>query len=394
MLCSNNQSCHIQVQVCRTITTTDFYGLLAVVVSSLALFLRICIAEHVDVASPSQRNAYENAPVAVAPANVGRSFLMRNKTQIGCRDCVSKSRKSIGKVEDTGNHLACIVAENAIVNHHVLAILRKHHVDVQTATSLAYCNLRSKAQVYTIVAAEFAENPLCDNQLFYSRFSLTRKEFYFLLLVVEIAISEVPDLGVSVLNLTATLSNKVHCFLADELVVCKRSRLVVTALVNSWEHSVFALVGNDVVFEFAQSLESVACCIFQLLVSLLQDVFGRRSQWLAVVVVVRAKDVDARNFLERIYESSAVLWNYIQVARTCTDKSEQAGTVNALASGKNLVEVFCAVDDEVQGLEPTVATNIAEVEHLNVVFYNIFNDVSLCELLTRLLQKPFKKVWT
>ena len=79
------------IQIGRTVRRTHFHRLFLCSIIMTWGLQRICQHAHIRFCRPAQRNAYQYRTVAVAPANVGRCFLMRNQTKIGSRIVLPKA---------------------------------------------------------------------------------------------------------------------------------------------------------------------------------------------------------------------------------------------------------------------------------------------------------------
>ena len=194
----------------------------------------------------------------------------------------------------------------------------------------------------------------------------------------------------AVFYLTARLCNILHAAGAELVGLRIGCRLVVAALVLCREH--LFVVADDVVLQFAHCLEFHPRHLGKCCGGLVQRVFGRRLQRIAVLVEVRAEHGNGRNLGKGVYEGGAETWQHIEVARARLDKREQAAAVDTLATGKDGVQIGQVVDDEVQCLQFSVASWIHEVHHVYVVLHHIVDDVGLREVACWLLQFHDKRI--
>ena len=74
------------------------------------------------------------------------------------------------------------------------------------------------------------------------------------------------------------------------------------------------------------------------------------------------------------------------VALAGFDEGEEARTIDALTGGEDVLEVFEAVDHEVQGLQLTVPATIVEVDEFDFVFLALTDDDGASEFCCRLLK--------
>ena len=204
------------------------------------------------------------------------------------------------------------------------------------------------------------------------------EELDLVLLVVLPVEREVAHLRVSVLDLTASLRDVLHALSAEVAALGIGGRLMVATLILGGEHSL--IVADDIVLELAHSLELHACDLLESLGSLMEGMLGRGSQRMAVLVEEGAEHGDRGNLGEGIEEGGAETWQDIEVARPCLYEGEETGAVDALATGEYGVEIVEVVDDEVERLQPSVATRVHEVHHVDVVVDDVADDVVLGKL--------------
>ena len=125
---------------------------------------------------------------------------------------------------------------------------------------------------------------------------------------------------------------------------------------------------------------------------LVQGVFGSHLEGLAVLGVEVAQDVERGNVGKGVDESRAETRHDIEVRAAGLEEGEEAAAVHTLAAGENLVGVFQAVDDEVEGLQPPVVRHVAEVDHLYVELLDDLEDIGLGEFTHRFLKELHQTV--
>ena len=116
-------------------------------------------------------------------------------------------------------------------------------------------------------------------------------------------------------------------------------------------------------------------------VSLVQGVLGRALQGQSVLGEIGAEQSEGGNLCEGVEISRGETGNDVEVARSGLDVGEEAGAVDSLSEREDQVEVLEAADREVEGLEPAVARNVAEVDDADVVGGDEIDYVLLGELV-------------
>ena len=207
-----------------------------------------------------------------------------------------------------------------------------------------------------------------------------RYEELDLVLLVHLAVEgEVADLGVGVLDVAADLGDELHGFGTECLYLGEGGRLVVTALILRGEAAVVVI--DDVELQLAHGLEGVACSLLELLVSLAEGVLGRALQGQSVLGEIGTEQSEGGNLGERIEVGRRETGNDVKVARAGLDVGEEAGTVHSFSEREDQVEVLKAADREVEGLEPAVSCDVAEVYDADSVVGNVLDYVLLGELV-------------
>jgi len=147
----HTEACQQLIEVGRAVGRAHLNSLLdtRVVVGSRLQW--VGSATHVDISSPAQGHTHQHRPVAVAPAHVGRSLLMRYKAEIAGGVLVAKGGDGRCQVYHARNHLTGSLAEHTIGEHLVLAVLHHAHVDMQARAGLARGNLRRKGDITYLI---------------------------------------------------------------------------------------------------------------------------------------------------------------------------------------------------------------------------------------------------
>ena len=252
-------------------------------------------------------------------------------------------------------------------------------VDVHTATSLTDDDLRSEGYLQTHSPAELEEDPLTELEVLCSLLDGDRKELDLVLLVVEVFGAEVPYFTVTVLNLTTAFADETHGLRAEFDLLAEGTHLVVATLVNGFV-AVFLLV-DDVVLEFAHSVELKSTChVTEGLSSTAQDLVWRSRERLPVLVHVGTEERDRGLSSEGIHEGGGELRHDVEVRGASFHQTwEEAGAVHTFPRREDFVEVISILDNEVQHLEVTVSSRVAEVEFVDVVVEDVLGDVGLSE---------------
>ena len=98
---------------------------------ALELFIIVRVGDSYHLAGffrePAKRHTDQSRAVPVSPADVGRSFLVRYKTQVGCWNSVSKSSNACCNVKNAGYCSFCSVANSAVLDHNTLSVLQELH---------------------------------------------------------------------------------------------------------------------------------------------------------------------------------------------------------------------------------------------------------------------------
>ena len=126
-------------------------------------------------------------------------------------------------------------------------------MDMKPGAGLSGGYLRSKSYVVALLLSKSADDPFCYRQLVGSLRSIDRKEFYFVLFVCETVEREISHFGVSVFYSASRGCDERHAASAEITRLYKRSRFMITFLVNGREGS----VGRKyhVILQFTHCLE-------------------------------------------------------------------------------------------------------------------------------------------
>ena len=310
----HSQSRKQEVNIGRTVRTAELYRLLQCHIKVGRRLQRIDIADHlVGSCTPAERHTHKHRTVSVAPADVGRSFLMRNETEIGSRIGVAECCQRRSQAQISGNGFQCIVRQFASVFHHcILSVFHQAGMDMQTASGLAHCYLGSECHIHSILVSQRADNPFCHKQLVGCVFYIGGQELYFVLLVHQVIFCEVAHFRVAVFDQAACFCYVFHGSGTQFRSFVERSGLMITSLVIGKEEAFFR--SHHIVFQLAHDVKVKSCHTLQLVVRLSQCVFRRHFERRTVFGVIAAKDVNGRNLAERIEESRPVSRHHIKVA--------------------------------------------------------------------------------
>ena len=124
----------------------------------------------------------------------------------------------------------------------------------------------------------------------------------------------------------------------------------------------------------------------------MERVFRRRLQRVAILVEVGTEQRHGGYLCKRIDKGRTETGQYIEVARACLDKTEQAGAIDTLATGEDGLQVVEVVDDEVQRLQLTVTTRIHEIHHADVIINNVVDDIGFRKFRRRFLKGGYNEI--
>ena len=180
------------IDVGRTVGIADFHGLLPAGVALRRRFERIGFATHVHIARPSERNAHQHRPIAIAPAHIGGRFLMRHKAEIRSRILVAEGCQGRSQIHQAGNHSTRIVAQfSRIVEHEVLAVARDTHVNMEAGARFSGGDFRCKRHVEPFFVSQIADDPFGNHQLVGGFTHRHRQKFDLVLLVDQTVLREI-----------------------------------------------------------------------------------------------------------------------------------------------------------------------------------------------------------
>ena len=382
-----------QIDVGGAVGGTQFDGLLICEIDIGVFLKRVAMRHHIAAAlAPAEGHTHHGRAVAVAPADVGGSLLMGHQTEIRCRVGVAEGGERTSEVEYASYGLVSHFGEAVVADVHVLAVLDDAGVDVHAAARLADGDFRGEGDGDAVFVTQLAHNPLGDDELVGSVLEGGGQKLNLVLLVHGVADGEVAHLGVTVFDKAATFGYELHSLDAELLELAERLRSVIAALVG---REIFVILGSDdIVFEFAHNLELHAAGGFAKgLAGFGEGVFRSHFEGLAVLGVEVAEEVERGDIGEGVDEGGAETRDDVEVAAARLEEGEEAGSIDTLAGGKNLVGVVEAVDDEVEGLEATVVRHVAELYHLDVELVDDAEHVGLGELTHRFLQELHQTVW-
>ena len=126
------QSRYQLVQIGRTVRRTHFHSLFLCSIIVAGSFQRISQHTHICLCRPSKRNTYQYGTVAITPANICRSFLMRHQTEIRSRIRITESCNGRCKLHHSRNSLTGSFRKYTIFQHLVLTVFHNTHMDMQS----------------------------------------------------------------------------------------------------------------------------------------------------------------------------------------------------------------------------------------------------------------------
>ena len=379
----DGETCHEQIHVGGGVGRAHLDRLLLGSVVRGGRLLGIGLLAEVGLSSPTERNAHEHGAIAVAPAHIRGSLLVRYEAEVARRVHIAERRDGRSELHHACDRALGAVGDLAALEHLVLAVLHQAHVDVQSGAGLADGDLRGKRNVVAVLGAEVADHPLRDRQLVGGIFGGAGEELDLVLLIELAVLREVADLGVAVLDHAAGERDVVHALLAELVELGERSGLVVAALVDGREGG--ALGGDHVVFELAHRLEFKTCRLLERDARLAQRVLGRRLERLAVLVEERAEEAERGQLRERIDERGREARHDVQVGAGGFNVAEERGAVDAFAAGEDLVEIGLVVQNEVEGFQTAIAARVHEIDVADALRLDELLDVGFRECRARFL---------
>ena len=239
---------------------------------------------------------------------------------------------------------------------------------------------------------DFAQHPLGEHHLVGGIQGVHGQEFDLLLDHLATVGHEVTDLRVGVLDRASHGHQVQQGFRAHALPLREGARFVVPALRFDGEQVL--LLGEEVVLEFAEGLQLAARLFLQGALSLAQNLLRRRGQGLTVDVVEAAQDIQGRNMREGVEEGRGQAGHDVQVRGGRLDEGEERRAVDALPQRQHTVQVSLGLDREVQRLQATISSDIAQVEHPDAVVLDIADDVGFRKFLRRLSEGSHEGVGT
>ena len=302
---------------------------------------------------------------------------MRNEAEVRGRVGVAERGNRRCERHHAGDGPACGFRQFAVgIEHHVLAVLHDAHVDMESRTCLAFGDFWSEAGIEAVFVGEVANHPFGQHQLVGCVFHVGGEELDFVLLVDAAVEAEIAHFRVAVFDFAADECDVVHALGAETVEFCERCRFMVAFLVYGRIHlRLFVFGSRHIVFELAHRLVRHAGGFGEGFLGLVQRIFRRTFEALAVFVEERAEETQRGQFGERVDEGRAQARYDVQVAAARLDEGEETGAVHTLSGGEDGVEVLFVRDDEVQRFQPAVCGRIHEVDHADAVVLDECGDV-------------------
>ena len=97
---------------------------------------------------------------------------------------------------------------------------------------------------------------------------------------------------------------------------------------------------------------------------------------------------------EGVEEGRGQAGHDVQVGGGRLDKSEERRAINAFPQRQHTIQMRLGLDREVQRLQATVASDVAQVEHPDAVVLDIADYVSFRKILRRLSEVSNERIWT
>ena len=246
---------------------------------------------------------------------------MGHQAQIGGGHLVAHGGDGRGVFQDAGDGAAGNVADAAVGDHEVAAILHDLEVDVEAGAGLAGGDLGREGDIIAELCAEGADNPLGDHEVVGGLHGGDGQELDLVLLEDLAVGGEVADLGVAVLDLSAGLGDEVHAAAAELVEVCEGRRLVVALLVGGLVEVV--VLGHDVVLELSHGVELHAGALGERATCAAQGLVGCRVQGGALLVEEGGEHAQGGNLGKGVYEGGGVAGHHIKVAVAGLDRRRE-----------------------------------------------------------------------
>ena len=264
-------------------------------------------------------------------------------------------------------------------------------MDVETTARLACGNLRGEGHIQAVFVSEVADNPFGQHQLVGGILHVRNQELYFVLFVNLVIQREVAHFGVAVFDLAAHLSDIKHALGTELLELGERCGFMVTFLVGCLVQ--FLFVANDVVFQFAHCLEFHARHFLERLDRLAENIFWGVFHRETVLIEIGTEERKGGDGGEGVNEGGFESGNHIHIAGACVDEcGEDVGSVHAFAAGKNLFEIFAAMQNKIERFQTAITRYIAEINHFDVIFLHKLYHIRLGKFIRRFFQKVHYRV--
>jgi len=124
----------------------------------------------------------------------------------------------------------------------------------------------------------------------------------------------------------------------------------------------------------------------------MQSMFRRTFQWFTVFIEERTEHRECRYFSKRINKSSAETRHYIQVATPRLYERKQTGTIYALSTSKNSIQISCIINHKIQRFQSPVSSRIHKINHTDIILLNKRNNIRFSKLGSRLFQSSHQAV--
>ena len=172
----------------------------------------------------------------------------------------------------------------------------------------------------------------------------------------------------------------VHTFAPEIVQFGKGLALVITLLVAGGEQ--VGGFGNNIVFKLSHRLELQTCTLFKSLRRPAKRCERGALKGIGLAVKEAAQEAKRGNLTERVHERGAVARNHIQIAAARLHKGwEQAGAVHTLAFRENGLQIFQAVDREIQRLHTAVLRRVHKVHHTDAVLFHKIDNIFFGKVL-------------
>ena len=199
-----------------------------------------------------------------------------------------------------------------------------------------------------------------------------------LVLLIHFAIEhEITHFGMTIFYLSTRLGDIEHTFCSELIGFGIGSRLMVAVLVDGGIAAI--IVEDDIIFQFAHSVELHPRHLSERTTGLRQRVFRRTFQQGTIFVEERAKHAQRGNFCKGVEEGCGEARQHIEVTAARLHKGKEAAAIHPLATSENRFEILSVGNDEIEGFQFAITSRVHKIHHPYAIFLCIAYDVCFRE---------------